>query len=623
MKRMVLVRILQLLCVFASFVTTAIGFYYALGLDGAQAIAIAALVSFLLQCFIVLTVDEVAEFRLGFRWMLALAFYFVAFTVSSIFSIAFYFGLFSARDFAAQEFQDVQIQVLQEAEKVRAEMQVLGDAFEGWAVYAATQRDIEETKGGTCVGSPGRGEGPYVFKRRYESARASTYAEDYRGRMTRVSSAIDDLRKVPAAAGVIGFAPSWARVRTALDGATIQSTLKPWIKHEMKGFPNKPIYSAFSGPEHACGDPKSAALVQDIVQRPLPTLPEIRFDQLDPESPKEIVFLVANDAMDFLSGTKTDDLRITRRDFWPSILFGVLVDLAIFFLGLILVAGRRSFNSSVEAKLIDWAEDMVENIPDFDPDWHPVDDMSDVHRVYQIVERHFVFEDNGRPYLVVPKAPALRDVANGPALEALGRPLISTSRRLRWIKRRPLKKLPKGLSMEVLETRFPGLLVSTPDRWANVVSIYEFFADVERLQSTAKGGAISRYESLDVDEFLPPLRPSRRSSRFFHACMRTHDRLVARKMMQALRPLPNDPALSQIPLHTLKMPPSVVRRWREVNRWQIDHDFLGRELVLVSNEDMDELQRMAEYPARRDNAVEVIQHTSLRSGRTLAPGQVG
>lgn len=555
MRKLRLLRALQLVCAAASWFTTAAGFLSLIGNTGIVALLSAGLVSFIVQAMVVVCVDEITTMKASTRVAFAAAVYLFMATISSVFSVGYYFRLFAAEDFAQEQFDRQSRQVITAADDVRASFQDLVVRLEELSDYSREMEVKEELEGRTCRNSLGAGPGPARDKRRFQKDQFTGLAGEYRRRLERIDAAVLDVRAAAESTGPGGipsaealFGP-WGRIRSAAGGADLDGVLRPLMDYEHSGFPlGDPRYATFAGPENACQDSGTIARLQHVLDAPVPVVPQLDITQIDVTDPKAVITLIANALWDLLSGAEPLPGQVTvwDRQFRVALVFGVVVDLAILVLGLFLVAARRAFGRSGAARLVSIATQLLPTFLPLRrslertsgrelPEWMG-DDLVDVRRVFREARDWTLVRDRHRWWFVTHKHGREADVY--PADSELAqeiRELLEAARRIfaeeRVIRRSPSNTPPDGMNPAALLRE--KLCVSTDvikDAPLDAFEAFSVFPDLDELESqTPTSGAVADHERLLLDQAVP-LRRQQGVSRFFVALCRAEPEVLARRL---------------------------------------------------------------------------------------------
>ena len=584
MTRLRLLRALQLICAGASFFTTMAGFLHLTGGSTWGSYAVAALFSFVVQAFVVVTVDEITRPSWSLRWPLGIAGYALFGFVSSVFSIGFYFNLFSAEDFAEAQFMRQSGQMLEEATRVSAAFSGLVDRLEDLSDYAAQMQNVERDAGGTCQGSRGAGRGPAMRKRDFEATRHRALADDYRRRLDRIERATDAIRQARSAVGsdlippVEDLREPWSEIRATLTNADLAPVLEPLVAYETSGFPvSDPAYAGFAGPGNACRDSGSVARLQDALAVPIPVLAEIEIVQLDATNPKQVIFLVVNGFLDVITGTpsKPGSVRITDREFLPALGFGVVVDFGILVLGVLIVLLAAAWNRTPGARLTTIVARVV-------PAWQPVrgqlehlgaasppswhhDQMPAVHEVFAELRHRFFVRDGGRTWFFIHRAAHEHEIYDHS--HPLARPLRELLDQMLFvlqqegvIRHHASSGSGPTWSHDALTARLgieaAGAVLKTahPQHFER----YEVLGDFDVIEEQAPTvGPVRDHERLQIGE-LPPLIPTNRPSRFFDTVCRSYPGLIARRLDSAKS--------AKIRVREIGIDPEILSHWLEHHR---------------------------------------------------------
>jgi hypothetical protein len=582
-------------------------------------IAAGVLFSFMVQALIVVAVDEAMRPRGGlrgfFRWGIGSSLYLGAAFVSSLFSVAFYFGLFAAEDFARTQFMRKSALMLDKARQAQATFSGVVDRLDKLSRYATKMEQKERTDGRTCANSRGAGAGPAMEKRRFEAATHQALSNEYRRRLARIASSIKQLDRARAHAKrhpddippVEALRKPWSDIRAALAGANLDRVLAPLVRYETLGFPRSdPAYQKFAGPENACRDSVSVARLKDVLAQRVPKLPKIPIQQLDAKSSKQVIELVLNGFIDLLTGNqdKTRAANITDRSFLPALGFGVLVDLAILALGLLLVLATKAHDAGPSARFVALATRLVGPWATVrlllrkagargEPQWRS-DDMADVHQIIEEL-RAVLFVDHGGDLWFITHRHARQHLIydNGNPVAAPFRQLhdeaLSVLKELRVIEYNGAD-VPAGVSpadLFIIALSPLGHQIIKPDARPEHFVAHRVIRDFDRMKQKAPcGGGVSDYEPLG--DSMPAVSWRRPPSNFFVALCRASGHVVAQRLLEfSATDRPHRVFLWRIgiPMHTL-------RHWVNLFGLKVGSSSLGKSVTLMPG-DIPRLQALA------------------------------
>lgn len=285
----------------------------------------------------------------GLVWLGALVGYGVAAFCSVLFATAFYFQWFSGQDLETERVLEAQGTLVEQLARQKEYFGELAIRMRRLADYSRQQAGLEDSRGGTCAGSEGRGRGPFWAKRMWQAdhfTRVAATFEDLSKRLEREVNGVMALVKDPALDGRekqialkqrVPLVSAYAErrdLRRTLDDLDAQAA------YETEGFPRDPRYcfqgQCFGG-KPACNDGNLVARIRDVraLGDPQPIRLDLRiYDATDLRQNIQVVL----DIWDELLGGGESGVRLdSKRRF--SLAMGLFQDVMVLVIGFII--GRQ------------------------------------------------------------------------------------------------------------------------------------------------------------------------------------------------------------------------------------------------------------------------------------------
>ena len=243
-------------------------------------------------------------------WPVALLLYLILATLSITFSIAFYFQLSGAGEYAESAFEDQYTQVRRDASTLVVAAEDASDSLESLADLSQENAAIEADPagGGTCQIDRGGGAGPYYRTRSYEAelfTRLSRRINERIGPIREKRDAVVDLSDRADMSIQARFTQLSAHVSALRDeqyqpflseARDVAEQLDQHYEWHANGYPNHSPYEALAGSDDPCNDTTTLsrlnAVSATLTGLPTPEQLDFAVDDFDPADAQQVVDLI-------------------------------------------------------------------------------------------------------------------------------------------------------------------------------------------------------------------------------------------------------------------------------------------------------------------------------------------
>lgn len=381
-----------------SFVTTTLGIINLMADSGggavgtlAVAIPLAVLLSAVVQAIVMTSAAAMGKPGRFSVFAGSFGVWLVSASISTLFSVSYYFDQLGARRFVQEEVAAVGASLLDTAALAQAAvterqeaLTALSEQADGFAAQEA------EGTGGTCPDLPaGRGKGPAYYKRTFEAARYAALAAQLEAAKEKLDRLIAEIRSAPFDRPLEGSPEAISRelserrgrvhaLRRRLqalypsDGESgVDTELARYRAYEMAGFPTgDPTFERFAGRDQRCGSHRTvAALSQVLAARlpPLPPEPRLTGDPSEPGYAIGKVFASAISWLGFADASGPSEVQLFSSDYVLPIFLGILVDFWILVISVLVGFLGRAHARGNSARLVAIVERVAPSFRSLDP----------------------------------------------------------------------------------------------------------------------------------------------------------------------------------------------------------------------------------------------------------------
>ena len=280
-------------------------------------------------------------------------FTFMGYTLTTIlsvmFSISFWFSIFSAEEYAHTIFDHQFKQVQQEALILYSQYEQQNNALTSLAKKAEKIAFNEGKKGGTCKGGSKAGAGSLYSKRMFQAEQFRALANRFNAPMSAMKATLNSIKQVktsdiPVAMKLSKLDDNLSKIKSIYQSrnSDYKTELNNHLKWEKKGYPSGSIYMGhnFSGSKYACSEVSITSPIKSIVNRAEKEMPEISVEVFNPDDRSAVVKKIATAIFDFFySSPKAkieDQENVFGKQYILPIFMGLFVDLLILFLSYLL-----------------------------------------------------------------------------------------------------------------------------------------------------------------------------------------------------------------------------------------------------------------------------------------------
>jgi len=273
--------------------------------------------------------------------------------VSVLFSISYWFSLFSANEYASTIFDHQYKQVRQEAQVLYNDYAQQNRALESLANKAANIARIEGKQGGTCKGRSKSGEGSLYSKRMYQADQFRSLANRFSAPMKDMKSVLTSIENVrnasiPVREKLIQLDDNLTQIKGTYmsKNSDYKAELRHHLHWEQAGYPAGSIYMShnFSGSKYACSEISITSPIKSLINSTGKSMPEMNVVVFDPEDQSAVVKKIATALYDFFfapsKAKKEDQENVFGKQYLLPISMGVLIDTLIFFCAFLLNLGN-------------------------------------------------------------------------------------------------------------------------------------------------------------------------------------------------------------------------------------------------------------------------------------------
>jgi len=282
--------------------------------------------------------------------MLSPVVYFLTVPVSIIFSVAFWFQLFGAQDYADEIFTKQFDKVFIQANKLEMAYKSELDSLVHLSETAKQMAAKEFKQGGTCIGGSLPGEGPRYAKRVMQAEVFSSLAvpvrRDFSG-MKAAVSAMEQIRasKEPLNAKLKSLKISLSNIEAkyAARDLSYRQVLTKHLNWEINGYPPAKKAGKFdiSGLQYACNTPSLTAPIEMLLNAKPKPIPPIEVELFNPADRKQTVKKIVDGFWQLF--TPGSPPSLFSKDYMHlPLMLGLLVDLMILLGGLLIRPAENS-----------------------------------------------------------------------------------------------------------------------------------------------------------------------------------------------------------------------------------------------------------------------------------------
>lgn len=342
---------------------------------------------------------------LGKKWLLQAGGYAFLTGVSILFATTFYFQRFSGAGLENERLMQAQNVLVGQLARQREYFSTLAQRMERLAQYSRRQAQIENTRGGTCAGSAGKGRGPFWAKRMWQADLFTRMSRDFSSLSRRLDHEVSDLLALvndPKRSGVakqVAIKQRIPQVAAYAERADLRRMLRDLdaqAVYETRGFPRDARYcyegQCFGG-KPGCGDGRLVERIRDVRELGDPRPIDVKFEIYDAGNLQQNIQVVMDIWRGLLGGERKVKLAGERAF---SLGMGLFVDTMILVIGLSIGRNRRAtpgrrLDYPTFVFLAERFDDLLHHYADLLPmerlpDTPPATDESRLHRIQFVLD---------------------------------------------------------------------------------------------------------------------------------------------------------------------------------------------------------------------------------------------